>query len=243
MAKISTRKKIKDNNLVPISNQLIESFVKKGNVVAFKILFYLAKCEIEIGSDVMLIKINTKQLCDFCNIDIKTLHRNIEQLTETSISIKDEKSTSYITVLPYAKFNYSGTLEIKIFKEILELIQASRNQFTVIDASSVVKLSSKHSIKMIMLLEYISNFSDQIAKRKYYDLDELNLMFGTKYVRMGQFDKAILEPVKIELDGNSKLSFEYEIFYDKLENTVGRAKALGVYLMPITSNHYQGKLL
>lgn len=225
-----------------ISNALIESFIKKGNVNAFKILFYIARSDIQIYSDVMLLKINTKDLCDYCKIDIKTLHRNVEQMTETSISITDDKSKSYITVLPHAKFNYSGTLEIKMFKEVLELIKRTKNQFTVIDALQVVKLSSKHSIRMIMLLEYIANFDENVAKRKYYELDELNKMFGTKYKRMGQFEKEVLLKAKEELDNNSKLSFVYDIKYDKEAHTVGRAKAVGVTISVIESNYYKPKL-
>ena len=39
MARISTQPKAQDNTLCNISNELIECFVKKGNLVAFKILF------------------------------------------------------------------------------------------------------------------------------------------------------------------------------------------------------------
>ncbi len=243
MATLSRKlKKTKPSDLAFISNALIESFIKKGNLVGFKILFYLSRCDIEIGSDLMLIKISTKELCDYCKIDIKTLQRNIKQITEMSITVTDEKSMSYITILPHAKFDYGGTLEIKMFKEILELIKKTKNQFTVIDTVNVMKLSSKHSVRMIMLLEYIANFDEFVAKRKYYELEELNLMFGTSYKRMGQFEKEILLKAKEELDNNSKLSFVYNIKYHKDENTAGRAKAIGVTIDLIERKDYQPKL-
>lgn len=235
--------KVKPKNQAFISNSLIESFIKKGNTTAFKILFYIAKSDIQIGADVMLIKLKTKDLCDYCHIDIKTLHRNIEQMTETSISITDDKSKSYITVLPYASFEHNGNLEIKMFREVLELIKRTKNQFTVIDALNIVKLKSKHSIRMTMLLEYIANFDEHVAKRKYYELEELNLMFGTNYKRMMEFERKVLQGAKEELDSNSKLSFVYDLKYDKEENTVGRAKAVGVTINVVDSNYYQGRLV
>lgn len=245
MAKIigKTTKKSLDTNKAFISNSLIESFMKKGNLSAFKILFFIAQSKIEIGSDVMSLKLDVKHLCDYCNLDVKTLKRNIKQMTETSISIKDNKSESYITVLPYAKFDYNGGFEIKMFSEVLQFIKNTKSQFTVIDALQIQKLSSKHSVKMIMLLEYISNFGTDVAKRKYYELDELNLMFDTNYKRLVEFERKIIVPVKNELDNNSKLSFIYSLKFDKETSTVGRAKAVGVTIDVVQSNHYQGKLL
>ena len=121
MAQISTRKAeqspvVKD--LAKISNTLIEAFVKQNNLVALKTLFYIARADIKVPTaELATIDIDTESLCKYCNIDLKTLKRNIKQMTETSISIIDEKSESYITVIPKAKF-ITGTnkLEIKIFK-------------------------------------------------------------------------------------------------------------------------------
>ena len=38
----------------------------------------------------------------------------------------------------------------------------------------------------------------------------------------------MLKKAKIDLDNNSKISFVYDINYDKEAHTVGRAKAVGV---------------
>ena len=213
-----------------IDNQLIEAFVKKGNLPALKILFYIASSDIEITGDYMKFNLDTKDVCDRCNIDIKTLKRNVRQMTETSISITDEKSESYINVLPFVKFRYDGKVTLEMRKEILELIKATKNQFTIINASKIMKLGSKHSVRMLMLLEYIKGFDEHVAKRKHYDLEELNLMFGTKYSKIAEFERKILVPVKEELDATSKLSFVYAVHKDKQTATVGRAKALGVII-------------
>ena len=94
MARISTREpqKKEPQQLCKIDNQLIEAFVKKGNLPALKILFYIASTNIEITGDYMKFNLNTKNICETCNIDLKTLKRNVKQMTETSISVIDEKS-------------------------------------------------------------------------------------------------------------------------------------------------------
>lgn len=252
MATLSRKKeKPVTNNLVKIKNSLIEAFVKKSNLTALKILFYLAKdCSIAPDAESTKITLNTKQLCDYCNIDEKTLKRNVRQMTETSISITDEFSESFMSVIPKAKFGYSGKLELLMFREVLEMVVEVKNKYTTIDAKQIMKLGSKHSVRMLMLLEMIANFNRmedsviiELPKRKYYELEELNLLFGTNYKRLGQFEKEVLEKVKEELDNASKLSFIYEIEYDKKPEAKGRPKAVGVTIDVIERKNYQQKLL
>lgn len=252
MATLSRKKeKPTVNNLVKIKNQLIEAFVKKSNLTALKILFYLAKdCSIVPEAESTKITLNTKQLCEYCNIDEKTLKRNVKQMTETSVSFTDEFGESFMSVIPKAKFNYSGKLEILIFREVLGMVVEVKNKFTTIDAKQIMKLSSKHSVRMLMLLEMISNFHRvedgvriELPKRKTYELEELNLLFGTSYPRLGEFEREILKKVKEELDNNSKLSFLYEIEYDKKPESKGRPKAVRVTIDVIDRKNFQGRLL
>ena len=208
MAKASLQKKSIVNDVAKISNSLIESFVKQNNIVALKTLFYISRSNVAVPSAKMAtLSLDTSHLCDYCGIDIKTLKRNIKQMTETSINIVDDVSESYVTVIPKARF-IKGTnkLEVDIYKEILELVWQVERRFTVIDVKSLMSLSSKHSVRMIQLLEMINGFSDTSAKRKIYSLSDLNLMFGTNYKRIKQFEAEILLPIKSELDINSKLS-------------------------------------
>ena len=224
MAKASLQKKSIVNDVAKISNSLIESFVKQNNIVALKTLFYISRSNVAVPSAKMAtLSLDTSHLCDYCGIDIKTLKRNIKQMTETSINIVDDVSESYVTVIPKARF-IKGTnkLEVDIYKEILELVWQVERRFTVIDVKSLMSLSSKHSVRMIQLLEMINGFSDTAAKRKIYSLSDLNLMFGTNYKRIKQFEAEILLPIKSELDINSKLSFVYQIVF--IDNPKGRGR-------------------
>ena len=224
MAKASLQKKSIVNDVAKISNSLIESFVKQNNIVALKTLFYISRSNVAVPSAKMAtLSLDTSHLCDYCGIDIKTLKRNIKQMTETSISIVDDVSESYVTVIPKARF-IKGTnkLEVDIYKEVLDLVWQVERRFTVIDVKSLMNLSSKHSVRMIQLLEMINGFSDTAAKRKIYSLSDLNPMFGTNYKRIKQFEAEILLPIKSELDINSKLSFVYQIVF--IDNPKGRGR-------------------
>jgi plasmid replication initiation protein len=244
MAQISTRKQeqtptVKD--VAKISNALIESFVRQNNLVALKTLFYIARADVKVpNAELTTFEIDTTSLCNYCHIDKKTLQRNIKQMTETSISIVDDKSESYITVIPKAKF-ITGTnkVEIKMFKEVLELIWQVEKRFTVIDVKALMSLDSKHSVRMIQLLEMIQGFDN--AKRKHYTLAELNLMFGTEYKTFTDFERKILIPVKEELDVNSKLSFIYTVVFKVNPKGKGRPIADHV-IIDLVQNTPQGKL-
>lgn len=219
------------NNLAKISNSLIEAFVSKNNLGALKILFYIAKGKIEIDErEIREIHIDTNSACEYCKIDIKTLKRNLKQMSETSISFIDDKNdiTEYITVIPYIKIT-NKKIELKMFSKILNLVAETKNRFTIIDVENLMQLRSKHSVRMIQLLEMIKGFGADIPKRKRYLLEDLNGMFGTEYTRLKEFERKILAPVKAELDDKSDLSFVYEtVFEDSVKQ--GRPSAIGVVI-------------
>jgi plasmid replication initiation protein len=239
------RKKLKPQtpeNLAKIDNALIEAFVSKNNLFALKILFYIAKMKIELDIkelELQTITLNVDNTLEYCKIDIRTLKRNIKQMTETSISFVDKKEdiTEYISILPYAKI-YKNNIEIKMFKKIIMLIAELKNKFTIIDLDNLMQLESKHSVRMVQLLEYIRGFSSSdtvaetdkkvsIPKRKRYLLEDLNGMFGVDYKRFADFERKILKPVKEELDDKSDLSFLYQLEEDKTVSQ-GRKKHIAV---------------
>jgi len=85
------------------------------------------------------------------------------------------------------------------------------------------------------LLHRIGNFSDSIPKRKHYDLDELNELFGTNYKKISDIERKILIPVKSELDIYSKISFVYEMNFDLLG--AGRPKAIDITIDVIDNSN------
>jgi len=232
----------KQKNEAKVANALIEAFVRKNNLVALKIIFYLSKSDPPIlNQKLITMTIDTNNLCEYCNIDPKTLRRNIQRMQETVIEFANEDNNiEDIVVIPRAKYiTGKSKLEIDMYAKMLKLISHVKNKYTVIDTKNLMKLESKHSVRMIALLEYINTFSKDVAKRKTYTLEDLNGMFGTKYERLGQFEQKILKPVKEELDSISKLSFQYEINYEAQPK--GRPKAVSATI-DLIRNTPQGKL-
>lgn len=237
MATLSTAKPKKKSNIVKIKNDLVESFIKQNNLTALKILFYIAyDCEAVPKSDIIKIKMNVKDLCEYCNVGIKTLSSNLEKMQKTSISWSDEKSKSFVSVLPKCEIIYGGNVEITMFKEIISMVVDVKSKYTMINAEQLMLMKSKHSARMILLLEMINGFNEHIPKLKKYSLEEINHLFGTNYKRMGQFEQEVLKKSKDDLDTNSKVSFIYDINYDKDIISVGRARAVGVTIHLINNN-------
>jgi len=229
--------KEKKSNIVKIKNDLVESFIKQNNLTALKILFYIAyDCKKIPAGDIIKIKMSTKELCEYCKLDAKTITRNLEQMQKTSISWGDTKSKTFVSVLPKCRIEFGGNIEITMFKEIIQLIVDVKNKYTRVNAEQLMLLKSKHSARMILLLEMINGFDENVGKLKRYDLSELNSLFGTNYKRLGEFDKKILKPVKRDLDTNSSLSFVYDIIYDKEVSSAGRPKAVGVTIYLIDNS-------
>jgi plasmid replication initiation protein len=229
------RKKEENNNpknVAKISNALVEAFVQKNNLGALKIMFYIARSNITIEEDnkITSMLIDSKNICKYCNIYIKTLKRNMNQLQESSLTfVKDEKYEQHIVVIPFIEFSYGGKIKIDMYKKILKLIKEVEKRFTVIDVQNLMQLKSKHSIRMIQLLEMINGFDEYVAKRKHYSFVQLNGMFGTNYKTMYEFERKILIPVQKELNDKSKLTFVYTIKFDKDDITApGRPKAVGI---------------
>jgi len=229
MAKISIKNKAKKSDIVKIKNDLIEGFVKSNNIVALKILFFLAYDNTKI-SHLVRVKLKTKEICDYCNINEQTLKRNIKQMQKTTISWTDESAENYVCLIPKARFAFDGVLEIEMFGEILEMILDVKSKYTMINTEQLMLLKSKHSVRMLLLLEMISGFDKDVPKLKKYTLDELNLLFGTNYKRLGQFEQEILKKSESDLNKFSTKSYTYEIMYDKKPFEKGRPKAIGIII-------------
>lgn len=234
--------------IAKISNSLINSFVKKNNLVTLKILFYLASKDLTIKDqdELQHFKLNAKELLSFCNIDLRTLKTNIKSMQKTVMTFISENEgvaryEENITLIPYSKYDYKGTIEIKIFPKILQLVIDVKNKFTVIDLSNLMNLKSKHSVRMIQLLEYINGFSSAAAKRKTYTLEDLNSMFGTNYSRFKDLERKVLIPVMEELNEFSALTFLYSFNFDKLEGS-GRPKIVSVTIDLVSNRVRQLKL-
>jgi len=224
----------KDDIFSNVANSLIENYIKNSNLVALKIIFYISKKSVKSQSKdnhLHIFEIDTNKISSFCNISKKSLQRNIKKMTETSITITDKENQKieYISLIPRASFIWGiNKIEIGMFHDIYMMCKEAVSRYTNINLENMMKLESKHSIRMVAILERISQYSQNVGKRAVYSKEILNGIFGTNYKRISQIEQKILKPVKEELDRHSKLSFVMQINYDKSPTSKGRPKAVSV---------------
>lgn len=233
------QKEAEVKDLVKVSNSIVESFVSKSNAVALKMLFYIAKQQHKENGAITKFTLSADKFAEYCKLDHKTIRRNITTMRSTSITFAEYDSKGRLTVeegivlIPRSKYDYTAkTIEIDMYKKILDLIVEVEEKFTTIDVKNIMELESKYSIRMTMILEQVFGFKGSpenwdVKQQKTFSLDELNGMFDTDYKRFADFERKILEPTKMEMDDKSEISFTYTInkgYNSPLDR--GRPKAL-----------------
>jgi len=234
MATLSTQKTKTKAPKVKISNDFVYSFIKKNNQIAIKIIFYLAHNikEYPTNKDYITFRLDTKELTTFCNVNRKTLIQAFISIQKISISFTTEKDTEYFTIFPRVKDIYNGKIEIDIHHKVLEQIISIKKKYSAININNISKIKYKHSLRMLMILENISGYNNNALPMKYFSLEELNALFGTKYTRAIYFQNKILQKIKDDLDNLSDLSFVYNPVYEKTNIKQGRAKMIGFRIFP-----------
>lgn len=230
--------KLKQQKVKPhqkIANNFIESALIKSNTSALKTIFYLAsileRAELDRVKDEKIVGIilDTKQMLQYTEMTMPEIKRNIKAMQQTSITFEDEKEGTIegMSLLPrYKIIHGKSKIELDLYGKIARMIIGVRKNYTYINTKTLMNLKKAHSIRLLAILNMIAGFDDDVAKRKRYDLDALNEIFGTKYKRLTDIERKILEPAKEELDLNSKLSFLYEINFDNFGK--GRPKAVDI---------------
>lgn len=227
--------KKKDLRYVKISNSLLECYVIKKNIIAVKIVLFLAMKSDKIKSsndDISLLRFSLKELIETIKSDKKTVLRNLSKMQETSITfVEKDLYEENITVIPYIKIETGKDIvEIKIFSKILQLIKDVESRFTIINASNLVQLKNVNTIKMLGLIKIIDGYSKGVGKKKCYSLFELNSMFSTNYKTFYEFERKILKPVKEDIDQESKLTFFYDFNYEQGSRGRPKIKEVIIYL-------------
>jgi plasmid replication initiation protein len=218
-----------------ISNTFIENTVAKNNASAIKTLFYLASILEKIDPDkvkddkLVGLIISTRHMLQYTEMTMPEIKRNIKAMQETSITFIDEKEDTIegMSLLPrYKIIHGKSKIEIDLYGRIAKMIIDVKSNYTFINTKTLMNLKSKHSLRLLPVLNMIAGFDEDVAKRKRYDLVAINDLFGTKYKRLVDIERKILAPIKEELDQNSELSFLHEINFDNFGK--GRPKAINI---------------
>jgi len=246
--KMPKKKNSSQNQVAQVDNRVLEAFIKDNDINAFKVLMYIGKSQLDKNLDIKsldddklyTVPIRLNPIKDYYNLTSRQIREGIQKLNKTSINyrrIENGKDTeSFVNILPKAKINYTDEVfECYVFGEVLKLIYAI-TAYSPINVKNFIGLKYKHSARMLLLVERISNYKkvvihtdpktleqtkvDVMPKRQHFELDELNKMFGTKYKSYSLFINKVLKPCKEDLDLNSKLSFEYTAVKDRIGEKV-----------------------
>lgn len=241
--KLAKLKESKTKVRVKISNNFIESAIRKNSVNVLKTIYYISsKVQntqefMELNGDnegLLRLEVDSKDFLKTTNIKAIDIKRSLEKIQETSISFinEEEQFVEGISLLPYFKYLYGkNKIHIHIYKKIAALIVEVQKNYSFVNIALLMNVSSKHTLKLLPLLMRITQYSKNVEKKKIMSLEELNDFFGTNYTGISKVIKNILIPVKEELkEMDSELSFEYDEVYEQLG--LGRPKLTGVVIYP-----------
>lgn len=170
------------NKLLPmqkISNNFLDNTIFKNNTGALKTIFYLStvlrKMDLESKKEDELIDviIDLEQFVKYSMLDERVLKRSVKAMQETSISFitseelngkKTIKEELHINLLPMFKIIYGKKIiEAKIFVKIAKLIIDVEKNYTYLNTKQFMKLDSKHSIRMLGLINKIDCYDTNVT--------------------------------------------------------------------------------
>ncbi|MCK5535645.1 MAG: replication initiation protein [Bacteroidales bacterium] len=227
------RQKVKPHQ--KIANNFIENAIIKSNASALKTLFYLAsileRAELDKVKDdrIVGIVLDTKEMLKYTNMTMPEIKRNILAMQQTAITFEDKEAGTItgMSLLPrYEIIHGKSKITLDLYGRVARMIIGVKSNYTYINTKTIMSLKKAHSMRMLGILNMIAGFDNEVAKRKRYDLDGLNEIFGTNYKRLIDVQRKVLAPVKQELDLSSKLSFLHEVNFDNLGK--GRPKAVDI---------------
>jgi len=220
------RKKLYIPKTLELANSLLQAFIKNNNLVGLKLVILLSGAKKQIRyDDELQVHFNIDELCDAIKVSRRELSTNLKKMLNVHFTFVDENG-DIITTVPIHSYTYKAnkkdlTIGISpLAKKLFTELGKGGYSFSQANANNLINLKHKHSLRMQLLLEQISNFDDDIAKRKRFTLKELNYYFGVNYKNFYEFERKILKQVKEQIDNNSTLSFNYE-FIEEV-NGIGR---------------------
>lgn len=231
-----------------ISNTFIENAISRSNLSALKTLYFLStvlsKTDMQNMQDnkIVGIKIDKREMLKFTDLSVDTIIKTTKQMQQTSITFVDEDGIiEGMSLLPRYKFiPNKNIVELDLYVRIAKMIVDVQKNYTNINIHELMILQNKHALRLLGLLCRISQYDNNVAKRKLFTLENLKEFFGVDLKSWTEFERKILAPAKEELDTKSKFSFIYEANYENLGK--GRPAFKNVTIDLIEQKNPQGKL-
>ena len=120
------------------------------------------------------LEIDLKEFIAYSMLDERIVKRSVKAMQETSISFitteelngkKKVKEELHISLLPMYKIIYGKSkIQLKLFVKIAKLFVDVESNWTYLNTKQFMKLDSKHSIRMLGLLNKIDGYDCKIKK-------------------------------------------------------------------------------
>lgn len=216
---------------IKVSNSFVNSIISNNNHLTLKLLFFIVLNGNKgvSNKEITEINIDIRKVKSALGLDFKNLRQNLKQIQKTLITIRENRNIQDISLIPRIRYFYNiQTLNLVLFNDVLKELLELKNRFTIIDLNNLLNLQNKHSIRLITILEHINTYDEDYGKVKYFTKTELNELFNTNYKSIKEIERAIIKPIKEELDEYSKLTFLYNLEYDIDAPGVGRKPLVGI---------------
>jgi len=186
----------------------------------------------------LLIETSKRELIRLLDLKVdkdnrEKLIRSLEELMQI-IRVKTEKShisTTFIQTIIY--YNKTNNITIHINKDCINLIDVIKH-YTIIDLKIINQFSSNYAIAIYEIYKRYKTINCKNAKQsKKYNLEEMNLKFGTKFKQAKYLNEGIKRGIaEIRKKTNIDINFLYlraekkfGFFWYLSEETTGTKKS------------------
>jgi len=237
---LNKQKEGKAKPIQKVSNSFIENVIHHSNVTALKTIWYLSSIleEIEENREMITLTIDLRKMLNYTNLNAQDIRQNFKNMQKTSITFinEEEEWEEHITLIPRVEFIWGkNIIKLDLYPKIAKLIIDVKENYSFINTSELMKLKTKHSLRLLPILHKIQINTPE--RQKTYQLDDLNELFGTNYKNLTDIERNILLPAKEEFKKQNLNSFHHEINFDNLGK--GRPKAISITLELIDKNIFQ----
>lgn len=220
------------HRLVVKANDLIQKSKFDLSLSQQKVVLYLISQIKPDDDDLKLYEFSIKEFCQICGItndsgnNYAKLKEAIKEIADKSIwvTLDNGKQTLLRWIeKPYINEN-SGTIQIKLDKDMKPYLLHLQNNFTCYELFWTLQFKRKYSMRLYELIKSI-HFNEAFTFEKIYELEDFRRLMGAEnYVDWASFRKRALEPAIDEINGYSDKLISYEpITYGK---TVGKIKLI-----------------
>lgn len=196
----------------------------------------------DIGPDDKFI-VRVQDLIDLVGVDSKSAYCNLEKaanrLYERSVIVDLPDNvvlkTRWISSIKYIK--HAGMVELKFAQDMIPYISQLRRDFTKYRLNNVLMFKCNYSIRVYELIVRWSGNEKEIM------IDELKKQFQleSKYTRIGDLKKKVLDPAVKEINQYSDMRFSYSQI-KRGRNVIGFLFQYGLKNKPAKERKGFGKL-